>query len=160
MQPSASSLLLTETAYASHEAELRRLRTARDSEIPGRLREARASGGTDAVDEIGYIHDERAILDAQISRLERLLGDATVIADGQAGGLVCLGSMVEVQYAGTSRTATYRITAAGSTAGGGAVSSRSPVGSALIGRRPGETVAVELPRGGRQELTVVAILPG
>ena len=39
------------------------------------------------------------------------------------------------------------------------MSARSPVGQALMGRRVGDVVAVELPTGRVEELRIVAIAP-
>jgi transcription elongation GreA/GreB family factor len=60
-----------------------------------------------------------------------------------SGGEVGIGSVVElVDESGESMT--VEVSAVG---GGGTVSPTSPLGSALLGHKPGETVDVEAPRG-------------
>ena len=74
MQPSVSSqLLLSQAEHAAHEAELARLRVARDQLVPAQLREARTYVAADAVEEIAHIQEEQAVIDSRIARIEDLL---------------------------------------------------------------------------------------
>jgi transcription elongation factor GreA len=153
------TLLVTEREYAAHEQELARLRRQRDEELPRRLREARTYVASDAVEEIGHIQEEQAVVDSRIARLEELLQDATVIPDDQAGDMVLLGCTVEVEYESNGRRASWTLTGAGAAADPGYVTSRSPVGRALLGRASGESVTVELPNGRMERLKILSIEP-
>ncbi len=57
--------------------------------------------------------------------------------------MVGVGSVVEIVDEG-GETMTVEVSAVG---GGGTVSPTSPLGSALLGRKPGDTVDVQAPRG-------------
>ena len=54
-----------------------------------------------------------------------------------------IGSVVDIVDEG-GETMTVEVSAVG---GGGTVSPTSPLGSALLGRKPGDTVDVQAPRG-------------
>ncbi len=158
MQPSVSSqLLLSQAEYAAHEAELARLRVARDQLVPAQLREARTYVAADAVEEIAHIQEEQAVIDSRIARIEDLLRDATVVDGDNAEDVVTLGSLVEVEYGPSRKPMTLRVTGATVSSEPGSVSSRSPVGAALMGRRPGEIAVAELPDGVRVEVAIVAV---
>ena len=69
--------------------------------------------------------------------------DHAEIVEEASGDEVGIGSVVEVDDEG-GETMTVEISAVG---GAGTVSPTSPLGSALLGRKPGETVEVQAPRG-------------
>jgi transcription elongation GreA/GreB family factor len=135
-RPEEPEVLLTAAEHAARHAELRLLLRRR---------------------EIAGPEDEQAVLELRIARLEQLLADAAIVDDAQGAGVVAVGSVVDVDYVRLGRTATYRVTVAD--AGPGRVSARSPVGRALMGRRAGDVVTAELPRGRRERLRVARVAP-
>jgi transcription elongation factor GreA len=153
----AAQPLLGAAEYVAYEAELLRLRRIRDRELPERLREARGFVAADTAEEIAHIQEERTVMDARIARLEELLHAATVVPDGAASDLVTLGVTVEVAYPRKRRRATYRLTGTASASDGRAVSARSPVGQALMGRRAGDVVSAHLPGGRIEQLEILGI---
>jgi transcription elongation factor GreA len=153
----AARPLLRAAEYVAYEEELLRLRGVRDRELPERLREARGFVAADTAQEIAHIQEQRTVMDARIARLEDLLQAATVVPDGAAGDLVTLGATVEVAYPRKRRRATYRLTGTASASDGRAVSARSPVGRALMGRRAGDVVAAHLPNGRIEQLEILGI---
>jgi transcription elongation factor GreA len=155
----AGSAVLGATEHAEYEQALARVRAIRARELPDRMRQARGFVGADAAEEIAHIQEDRAVIDARIARLEALLRRATVLPHGAAGGVATLGCTVEVEYQRTGRRASYRLNGVASGADARAVSARSPVGNALVGRRAGDVVSAELPGGGIESLRIVAITP-
>lgn len=154
-------LVLTPSERAGYERALAELVARRDRERHERMREARTYVSADAVEEIGQIQEEQAITERRIAYLERLLGEAvTVDGDGDAAGVVAIGSAVTVEYVATGQQATYQLTGIGSTDGKQLVSARSPVGQALMGRRVGDVVSVELPGDRRVELRIRTVASG
>jgi transcription elongation factor GreA len=153
----AAQPLLGAAEYVAREAELLRLRGIRDRELPERLREARGFVAADTAEEIAHIQEERTVMDARIARLEDLLYTATVVPDGTASDLVTLGATVEVAYPRKRRRATYRLIGTASASDGRAVSARSPVGQALMGRRAGDVVSAHLPGGRIEQLEILGI---
>lgn len=150
--------LLTPDEYERYGEELERLREIRDRDLPGLLREARTFVANDAAEEIIQIREDQAVVDARIGRLEVLLATAQVIDGDLAPHVVTLGRSVEVEYLRTGKVANYRIAGVPpSSAGEGTVSAASPIGAALMGRSPGDIVAVELPHGRVENLRVVSV---
>jgi transcription elongation factor GreA len=160
--PTASSeerLMLTAAEYRAYEAELASLHERRDRELPERLRDARTYVTADAIEEIAQIQEQQTVAAVRIARLEDLLANASVIPDDEAGEVVSIGSLVDIEYRRSGRRAVYRLTGAGRAADGRSVSARSPIGQALMGRRAGELVRAELPSGRVEQLRIVAITP-
>jgi transcription elongation factor GreA len=153
-----SQLVIGASEFAEYEQELDRLRAIRARDLPERMRHARGFVGTDAAEEIAHIQEDNAVIDARIARLEDLLRRATVLPDGPADGVAALGSTVEVEYDRTGRRASYRLNGIASGRDAFSVSARSPVGRALMGRRAGDVVTVELPSGRVESLEIVAII--
>jgi transcription elongation factor GreA len=153
----AARPLLGAAEHVAYEAELLRLRRIRDRELPERLRQARGFVAADTAEEIAHIQEERTVMDARIARLEDLLYTATVVPDGTASDLVTLGATVEVAYPRKRRRATYRLIGTASASDGRAVSARSPVGQALMGRRAGDVVSAHLPGGRIEQLEILGI---
>ena len=154
---SASELVIGASELAEYEQELGRLRAVLARELPDRFRRAREYVSADAAEEIAQIQEERTVVDARISRLQDLLRRATVLPDSTADGVATLGCTVDVAYERTGRRASYRLNGIASGDGAHSVSARSPVGRALLGRRAGEVVSVDLPSGRVESLRITAI---
>ena len=147
-------LVLGASEFAEYERELDRLRAIRTRDLPDRMRQAR---GADAAEEIAHIEEDQAVIRARIARLEDVLRTAIVLPVGPAEGVATLGCTVEVEYERTGRSARYRLSGIASGGDPSSVSARSPVGRALMGRRAGDVVSVELPSGGVEALRILAI---
>jgi transcription elongation factor GreB len=93
----------------------------------------------------------------RIHTLDRTLSTLTVLGPERLPeGEVGFGSWVTVEDEDGARR-TYRLVGPDEVdPRGGAVSAHGPLGAALLGRRAGEAVEVELP-GGARELTVVDV---
>src|SRR3954469_9325812 len=132
-----SATLLTRGDYKQYRAQLEELRRVRDRDLPELLRDARGFVASDAEEEIAQIRDDHVFVEARIAHLEALLRDAHVIAEDSAPEVAFPGRVVDVEYTGDGKLATYRIAGAGSAGRPGTVSAGSPVGQALIGRAGG-----------------------
>ena len=143
--------------FAEYELELDRLRSVRAGDLPDRMRRARGFVGADAAEEIAHIQEDGAVIGARIARLEDLLRAAIVLPEGPHDGVATLGCTVEVEYARTGRRASYRLNGIAAGRDVRSVSARSPVGRALMGRRAGDLVSVDLPSGRVEELRIVAV---
>jgi transcription elongation factor GreA len=154
-----SELVIGASEYVENERELDRLRAIRARELPDRMRQARGFGSADTAEEIAHIQEDRTVIDARIARLEDLLGAATVLPDGPADGVATLGCTVEVEYARTGLRVSYRLNGIASGTDARSVSARSPVGRAVMRRRAGDVVSVELPSGRVESLRILAVAP-
>lgn len=145
---------LTAAAQRALKDELARLRDEREREIPARLRIAREFGDTANNDEHLAIREEEAVLAARVARLEDLLRRAVVVDQAAAYDSVAIGSHVSAVDVDTGEALDYLIDGAHGARQPGTVSAVSPIGRALLGRRPGDRVFVALPGGRTRKLKV------
>jgi transcription elongation factor GreA len=153
-----SEVILGASEFAEYEQELGRLRAVRARDLPARFRRAREYVGADAAEEIAHIQEDSAVIGARIARLEDLLRTAIVLPEVPGQGVATLGCTVEVEYERTGRRASYRLDGIASGGDARSVSARSPVGRALMGRRAGDVVSVDLPSARVESLQIVAII--
>jgi transcription elongation factor GreA len=95
-------------------------------------------------------------IEDRINHLENLIKNA-VIVDSQTGDCVSIGSTVKVKKNGENEARVYKIV--GSEEADmltGKLSNLSPLGSALLGKRKGETFSFVTPKG-KASYTLVSI---
>ena len=140
-------LLITADGYEQLRAELDSLRDEGRRDLAERLRDARMDGDVADNPALLDVLEEHAQLERRIAVLEDQLAQVRVVAptrDGVAG----LGTRVRVRDVGTDEIAEYELVGAvEADVGNGRVSVAAPVGKALAGRRKGDVVEVETPRG-------------
>ena len=138
--------------------ELDRLRHHLEVEFAERLREARVFGSPDVNDDYLQIKEEEAVPAAGIAHISMLLETAVVVDEGEVGeGVVTLGSVVWVRDPDSGRRQKLRLIGGHEPLTRGVASAGSPVGRALMGRRPGDAVEVGLPNGRRRQLKIVRV---
>lgn len=156
--PAVRPARITLTREGERELRARRdaLRHAIDVELPRRLRSVRGFGDATDNDEYLQILEEEAVSSARLQALEQILATAEVVDGEEAdAGIAAIGSLVTIRIGG--RTAERCIVGDYEASGDDTVSASSPIGSAILGRRAGETVAVELPNGAVRDLEIVAV---
>lgn len=140
-------LLITADGYEQLRAELDSLRDDGRRGLAERLRDARLDGDVADNPALLDVLEEHAQLERRIAVLEDQLAHVRVVAptrDGVAG----LGTRVRVRDVATDEIAEYELVGAvEADVGNGRVSVAAPVGKALAGRRKGDVVEVETPRG-------------
>ena len=123
------------------EAELAELEGPRRKEVVAAIAAARAFGDLSENFEYHAAKNEQGMLERRIRLLRaRLDGAVTVDAPEGEGGVVTVGSLVTIEDEGGDELEVEI-----SSVGG--VSPDSPLGSALLGARPGDTVLVQAPKG-------------
>jgi transcription elongation factor GreA len=142
----------TKPTYLSREgleklrAELEELVNVRRAEIAQRIHDAKAHGDVMENAEYEDAKNEQAFVEGRIATLEALIKNATIIDANLPTDHVQIGSTVVVRGADGEE----RFTIVGSTEARpaeGKISNESPVGRALLGRKPGDTVVVRVPAG-------------
>ena len=133
---------LTPQQHARLSAELAELEGPKRAEVVQAIAVARGHGDLSENFEYHAAKNEQGLLERRISILRGRLDSAVVV---EAGGsdTVAVGSHVVVEDE-TGITMRLEISAVG---GDGTTSPTSPLGQALLGRRVGETVDVQAPRG-------------
>ena len=90
---------------------------------------------------------EQSFLEGRVQQIEQMIKSAVIIETEGTGSVVVLGSTVVIE---TDRHGEETFTIVGSAeadAAAGKISYTSPIGRALMGRRAGETVRVQVPAG-------------
>jgi transcription elongation factor GreA len=123
-------------------AELEELEGPKRKAVIEAIATARAHGDLSENFEYHAAKNEQGLMEARITVLRHRLQHATIVdeAAAAASGVVSVGSKVELER-DDGTTMEVEITSVGG------VSPDSPVGQALLGKKPGDTVEVEAPRG-------------
>jgi transcription elongation factor GreA len=133
---------LTSKQAAALRDEIEELEGPRRAEVVAAIKKAREFGDLSENFEYHAAKNEQGLLEARIRTLRARLDHAEIVEDA-ASDEVGVGSVVDIQGDGGQRL-TVEISAVG---GAGTVSPTSPLGSALLGKRIGDTVDVAAPKG-------------
>ena len=148
-------VLLTKEGLDKLATELEELRTIRRAEVAERIKYAKDFGDISENAEYEAAKNEQGMLEGRILTLEMMVRNAVIIEQVEVGGVVQVGSTVEVK----DEYGTQAFTIVGPAevdVTSGRISMESPVGKALLGRRIGDRVEVQSP-GGVRELKVTAL---
>lgn len=127
------------------EAELAELVVQRPGVIR-RIATAREHGDLKENAEYHAAREEQGFLEGRIKALEAKLKIAVVVAPTERGAVVGLGSRVRVEVDG-DESLMQVVSSAEANSREGRISSISPVGAALMGRRVGDAVTIVTPGG-------------
>ncbi len=139
---------LTREGYVKLQEELDYLRTKKREEIAERLHEAMEGGELIENAEYEAAKNEQAFVEGRIKELEVLLATARVIDDKkQNSGTVQVGSTVTICEKGGEPEVYTIVGAAEANPSQGRISNESPLGKALLNKKPNDSVLVEAPQG-------------
>jgi transcription elongation factor GreA len=133
---------LTEKQAAALREELAELEGPRRTEVVAAIKTAREFGDLSENFEYHAAKNEQGLLEARIRTLRSRLESAVIVEDA-AVDEVGVGSIVDIEGDGGQKL-TVEISAVG---GAGTVSPTSPLGTALLGKKIGDTVDVQAPKG-------------
>ncbi len=138
---------LTQEKYNELQAELHDLKTVKRKEVAEHLEYARSLGDLSENAEYHEARDDQAQTEARILQIETILKNAEIVKH-VSGDTVEVGSKVTVQKEGDSSKTEF--TLVGSEEADitlGKISHHSPLGSALFGKKKGESFEFQSPRG-------------
>jgi transcription elongation factor GreA len=138
---------VTAEGLAALQAELDELANRRRPEVISRIKAARELGDLSENADYDAARKEQSFLEGRVQQLEQMIKSAVIIETEGTGTVVVLGSTVVIE---TDRHGEETFTIVGSAeadARAGKISYTSPIGRALMGRRAGETVRVQVPAG-------------
>ena len=134
------------------EEEMRTLEHELNTELPKELMKARAHGDLSENAEYKYAKERQGYLSARLGQLQKRLADVAMlnlnnlphdrIGYGSRVWLLDLQKSVEVEY--------KLVTSEEADATRGLISTTSPIGKALLGRRVGDEVKVQAPAGTKE----------
>ena len=149
---------LSQTAYDRLQAELEHLTTEGRVDVARRIEAARALGDLSENGDYHAAKDDQGKMESRIRKIQAMLKHATIVDAGGSGDTVAAGCVVTIRYDGDDDTERYLI---------GSIEERrddvevvspgSPLGSALVGHKVGETVEYETPTGARLKVEIVAV---
>lgn len=131
------------------EAEIHGVQHELNVELPKELMKARAHGDLSENAEYKYAKERQGLLNARLGQLRKRLADLSMLnlnnlprdraAYGSRVKLVDVKSQSEIEYT--------LVTAEEADAANGKISTSSPIGKALLGRRAGDEIRVQTPAG-------------
>ena len=138
---------LTKAKFAELEKELEYLRTVRRKEVAEDLEYAKQLGDLSENAEYHEARDLQAFVEDRIGKLDMLLKSA-VIVDAHHSEAANIGSTVEIQKEGKKETAKYTVVGTEEAdMSQNKLSVTSPLGTALRGKKRGESFVVQTPTG-------------
>lgn len=148
---------LTPEGLRQIEEELQYLKTVRREEVSIKLETAIKQGDLKENADYHDAKEEQGFIEGRIRQLEDSLRRARVIENRGPADVIRVGSTVTVKEVGLDDEETYVIVGAHEAdPTRGRISNISPIGSALLGAKKGQTVRAETPAG-LIEFQVVAI---
>jgi transcription elongation factor GreA len=148
---------LSPQAHARLLAELEERTTTRRRELSLWIERAREHGDISENADYDAAKNEQGHNEARIRQLEQMLKNAVVIDTSNASDVVQPGTLVDLRYAGDDDLVTYLV---------GSIEERhekydvlstnSPLGMAILGKGPDETVTYQGPKR-EMSVTVVAV---
>jgi transcription elongation factor GreA len=126
--------------------ELEEMVSVRRPEIAQRIHDAKEHGDLTENAEYEDAKNEQAFVEGRIQMVEALIKNATLIDEHHSKDHVQIGSTVKLNGPDGAQT----FTIVGSTEAKpteGRISNESPVGRALLGKKKGENITVQVPAG-------------
>jgi len=142
-------IVLTEQGMKKLQEELDYLKNVKRWEVAKRLEQARSFGDIMENSEYDDAKHEQAFVQGRIAEIEYILDNARVIRDEEIDlSTVTLGSLVHIEDVEKGEEMSFRLVSAAEARGDrGCISDQSPVGRAIMGRKAGEVVDVQVPSG-------------
>ncbi len=138
--------------------ELEYLKVVKRKEVAEALKQAKAFGDLSENSEYDEAKNEQAEVERHIAELEDILENIELIKDTGKKNVIHVGSSVKVYDISFDEEVTYTIV--GSTESDpleNKISDESPIGKALLGKKPGEEVSFETP-GGAVKVKILEIV--
>ena len=138
---------LTPEGLAKLKAELEELTTVKRTALAKRLRDAIQQGDLSENADYHAAKEDQAFLEGKILEIQEALRSAVIIKEQNGAEIVQVGVRVTVQEEGSDPETFFVVGAKEASPREGKISNESPVGRALLGKRVGETAAVNTPAG-------------
>jgi transcription elongation factor GreA len=150
---------ITRSGYEILQKELRKLKTVERPQNIKAIEEARAHGDLSENAEFEAAKERQAFLEARISELSYKLNNADIIdPDRLPKDKAVFASRVVLENVDTGEDVEYQLVGPEeSDIDNGRISIASPLGRAIVGRRPGDEISLQAP-GGRRVYELVEIL--
>ncbi|MDW8273946.1 MAG: transcription elongation factor GreA [Chitinophagales bacterium] len=140
---------MTKEGYEALEKEVKYLSTVRRKEVANAIAEAREKGDLSENAEYHAAKEEQSHLEAKIAELENKLANARIIDESKVDtSKVGILSKVEVLNRKLNKKMTFTIVSeAEANLKENKISSTSPIGAALMGKKVGDVAKAQTPAG-------------
>jgi transcription elongation factor GreA len=138
---------LTNEKMQEFKKELDFLKTEKRKQVAESLEYAKSLGDLSENAEYHEARAGQAELEDRISKLENILKTAVIVSE-KHGEKTEIGSKITIEKEGTGEKIGYTIVGSEETdLSTGKISSSSPLGSALLGKKKGEKIVLKTPKG-------------
>jgi transcription elongation factor GreA len=145
---------LTQQKFDEFQKELEHLKTTRRKEVAENLEYAKALGDLSENAEYHEARDTQAAVEDRIAHLEHVLKFASIVSS-HSTSVVSIGSVITIAKGKDERTYTI-VGSEEADMSENKISMRSPLGSAAMGKKKGESFSFATPSG-TMEYTIVDI---
>ncbi len=142
-------MLYTKEGFQTLQAELKERQTVKREEIKEAIALARSFGDLSENSEYDAARNEQAQNEARILELQALIDNALIIDETKIdSSVISIGSTVKVLDIELDEEVEYNIVGSNEVDPlVGKISDQSPIGHALMGKKGGDTIAVDTPSG-------------
>jgi transcription elongation factor GreA len=157
---SEKEVILTQEGLKKLEEELEHLKSVKRREVAERIKIAIGYGDISENSEYEDAKNEQAFIEGRIITLEKMLRNARIINNDEVDtDTVSIGSRVLLEDLEFKDQVEYTIVGtAESDPSENKISNESPVGKAILGKKKGSIVEVNVPMGGQILYKIVDIL--
>jgi len=138
---------LTPEGEAKLQAELADLKGPRREELALRLRSAIQMGDLSENADYHKAKEDQGFLEGRIQEIDAILRDSVIIKKAESKGVVEIGSHVTIQEEGFDPETYHLVGPTEADPRNGRISHESPIGSALMDKKVGDTAEAETPSG-------------
>lgn len=147
---------LTPEGEAKLMAELEELKGPRRVELAARLRSAIQMGDLSENADYHKAKEDQGFLEGRIQEIEAILRNSVIIEKSAKKGVVSIGSHVTIQEEGFEPETYHLVGPTEADPRNGRISHESPIGSALMDKKVGDTAEADAP-GGRIKFKIIKI---
>jgi transcription elongation factor GreA len=155
-----NDIFLTAGGLKKIQDELEHLRTVHRREVADRIRDSKEFGELSENSEYEEAKNEQAFVEGRILELKRIVQNAHIISESELSpDIVGVGSSVAVRDLESGDEWDLKIVGSvEADPGSDRISNESPVGEALMGKKVGDVVEVQIPEGAaRYEIVRISI---
>ncbi len=154
----SKKIILSHEGLLALEEELEELRTVKRKEVAEKIKVARSFGDLSENSEYDEAKNEQGFIESRIIQLESMLKNASEIDENDLSfDVVAVGCHVKVED-DDKDISDYNIVGSLETdPKRNKISDESPVGSALLGKKVGDSVEVVVPSGAKFSLKILEI---
>lgn len=154
-----AKIQLTQEGYDEIVRELKELEEVKRPEIVTRVAIARSNGDLSENAEYHNAKEDQDLLETRIAELQGILQQAVVVSSHSKKSTVSIGSVVIAEHTvgkAKKKQAFHIVGEFEADPKNGKISSVSPIGKAMMGKKKGDTAKVETP-GGHTEYKILEI---